>query len=164
MASPITTLGVATIAPATSATSPNVEMVASTQAQPTQKSQPTTPATTTTSQQLQKDTVDLSPTALDMSKELTQKKENEKKQPALYDTQLKNKLSEPVIQKPTDKADISVTKSFPPFMGNSEELKLIKSQAPALYRQILRMIVPPPANISYSDAQLLQRPTIDARM
>jgi hypothetical protein len=138
----------------------------------TQPAAPTMPAATGTAavpQQPTKDTVDLSPKALDLSKALANRKpaedqQKEEKQPALDDKQVERKLAEPVIQKPTDKPDLSLTKHYPPFMGNSEELKLLRSQAPALYRQLLRMIVPPPANISYTDAQLLQRATIDARM
>jgi len=169
MASPITTLGAATIGPPASVTTPGAEMVMN---GPTQPTAPTTPAATATAaapQQPTKDTVELSPTALDLSKALINRKpgeeqQKEDQQPALDNKQVERKLAEPVIQKPTDKPDLSLTKHYPPFMGNSEELKLLRSQAPALYRQLLRMIVPPPANISYTDAQLLQRPTIDARM
>lgn len=169
MASPITTLGAATIGPTASVITPGTELVMN---GPTQPTAPTTPATTTTAAaplQPAKDTVELSPTALDLSKALSNQKpgetqQQEDQQPALDNKQVERKLTEPVIQKPTDKPDLSLTKHYPPFMGNSEELKLIRSQAPALYRQLLRMIVPPPANISYTDAQLLQRPTIDARM
>lgn len=163
MASPITTLGAATIAPAASVTSPNAEMASTAQAQPAQPAPPTAPAAAAQPPPPPKDRVDLSPAALDMSKELTTKKEEEKKQPALYDDQLKRKLNEPVIEKPTDKPSLSSIKQYPPYMGNSEELKMLRSLAPALYRQVLQMIVPPPVNISYSDAQLLKRPDILAK-
>lgn len=162
MASPITTVGAATIAPAASVTFPNAEMVTTAQAQPPQAAPPTTPAAATQPPP-PKDRVDLSPAALDMSKELATKKEEEKKQPALYDDQLKRKLNEPVIEKPTDKPSLSSIKQYPPYMGNSEELKMLRSLAPTLYRQVLQMIVPPPVNISYSDAQLLKRPDILAK-
>ena len=172
MASPITTLGAATIGPSASVTTPGAEMVMNGPTQPPAPPAPPASATPGTSGGLQpptSDTVELSPKALDLSKALTNRKlaegqqENDK-QPALDDQQVQRKLAEPVIQKPTDKPDLSLTKQYPPFMGNSEELKLLRSQAPALYRQLLRMIVPPPVNISYTDAQLLQRPSIDARM
>lgn len=169
MASPITTLGAATIGPTASVTTPGAEMVMNGPTQPTPPAAPAAPAAGGAQQPPNRDTVELSPKAIDLSKELTNRKltedqQKEDKQPALDNQQVERKLAEPVIQKPTDKPDLSLTKHYPPFMGNSEELKLLKSQAPALYRQILRMIVPPPVNISYTDAQLLQRPTIDARM
>lgn len=160
MASPITTLGAAPLTPSVSVTSPNTEMASPVQAQPVT---PTTSATATQPLPPPKDKVDLSPAALDMSKELATKKEKEKNQPALYDDQLKRKISEPVIEKPTDKPSLSSLKQYPPYMGNSEELKMLRSLAPALYRQVLQMIVPPPVNISYSDAQLLKRPDVLAK-
>lgn len=164
MASPITTLGAATIGPAVSVTTPGTETVMTGQLQPAQQTQPAaTAASAAPQQQQQSDTVDLSPRALDLSKELTDKKEKEQKQPALDDQDLKRKFAEPVIRKPTDKTELSIAKSYPPFLGNTDELKQLRQVSPALYLQLLRMIVPPPVNISYSDAQLLQRPTIDAK-
>jgi len=169
MASPITTLGAATIGPTASVTTPVAEMVMNVPTQPAAPPTPAAPGIGSGQQASTSDTVELSPKALGLSKALTNQKLDEDQQtkdqqPALDNKQIERKLAEPVIQKPTDKPDISLTKQYPPFMGNSEELKLLRSQAPALYRQLLRMIVPPPVNISYTDAQLLQRPTIDARM
>jgi len=169
MASPITTLGAATIGPTASVTTPGAEMVMNVPTQPAAPPAPAAHGTGGGQQTTTNDTVELSPKALDLSKALTNQKLDEDQQtkdqqPALDNKQVERELAEPVIQKPTDKTDLSLTKQYPPFMGNSEELKLLRSQAPALYRQLLRMIVPTPVNISYTDAQLLQRPTIDARM
>jgi len=114
----------------------------------------------------QKDTVDLSSQALNLSKELAStqdRQEEQDKKPALEDAALQRKIAEPVIQKPTDKPDLSITKNFPPFMGNADELKQLRQISPALYRQVLGMIVPPPVNISYSDMQYLKRPTTVSR-
>lgn len=160
MASPITTLGTATIGPPASVTLPSAEVATSAQAPPVQQHEAAAPTAPLPQRQ---DKVEISSQALNLSKELANKQEAQEKQPALNDEYVKRKLAEPVIQKPTDKPDISIIKNYPPYLGSSEELKQLKAQAPALYRQILRMIVPPPTNISYSDAQLLQRPTIDAK-
>lgn len=114
----------------------------------------------------QKDTVDLSSQALNLSKELASTQDRQEEQdtkPALEDAALQRKIAEPVIQKPTDKPDLSITKNFPPFMGNADELKQLRQISPALYRQVLGMIVPPPVNISYSDMQYLKRPTTVSR-
>jgi hypothetical protein len=114
----------------------------------------------------QKDTVDLSSQALNLSKELAStqdRQEEQDKKPALEDAALQRKIAEPVIQKPPDKPDLSITKNFPPFMGNADELKQLRQISPALYRQVLSMIVPPPVNISYSDMQYLKRPTTVSR-
>jgi hypothetical protein len=47
-------------------------------------------------------------------------------------------------------------KNYPPFIGNANELKALKESSPALYREILKMIVPTPLDISYADMQMLQ--------
>lgn len=163
MASPIVTLGAAAIGPTAPATTPGAEMVVD------GPQQPVAAGATTTAQQPTKDRVELSSTALDLSKALGSRKQVGDRQsedglPTRTVQRDEQKPSEPVLQKMTDKPDISLIKQYPPFMGNSEELKRLRSQAPALYRQILRMVVPLPVNISAADAQLLQRPSIDARM
>lgn len=120
--------------------------------QPAQTVQPNKPTSNSSSQaQTQtKDSVTLSATALDMSKALNQQyeqkaevKQEVAKQQEVTDTEEKKSYK-------------SARKNYPPFMGNSEELKLLKESSPALYREILRMIVPPPLNISYGDKQMLQ--------
>lgn len=96
------------------------------------------------------DTVHISSTALDMSKALQQqadqrseiKKDTVKKQEQVKTQELK--------------AYTAPGKNYPPFMGNSDELQKLKETSPALYREILRMIVPPPVDLSYSDRQMLQ--------
>lgn len=109
----------------------------------------------------QKDTVDLSFQALNLSKELVSKQDGQDTKPALQDATVQQKNAEPTIQKPTDKPDVSITKQFPPFMG--DELNQLKQISPALYRQALSMITPPPVNISYADMQYLKRPTTVSR-
>lgn len=102
---------------------------------------PATPAT---------DTVHISSTALDMSKALQQqadqrseiKKDTVKKQEQAKTQELK--------------AYTAPGKNYPPFMGNGDELQKLKETSPALYREVLRMIVPPPVDLSYSDMQMLQ--------
>jgi hypothetical protein len=42
-------------------------------------------------------------------------------------------------------------------MGNLEELKLLKESSPSLYREVLRMIIPRPLNLSPTDLQYLQQ-------
>lgn len=100
-----------------------------------------------------KDTVALSDTAVDMSKVLNQqadKRSELKKEAARKEESSPEKAS---------KAYLAAGKQYPPFMGNGEELKALKETSPALYREILRMIVPPPLNISPTDLQALQGPT-----
>jgi len=165
MASPITTLGTATVVPAASVTSPKAETVMNgQQTQTVAQPQDTLSGANLNVLQPTKDTVALSSAARDLSKELQDQKDKQTKQPAMSDQEVKRKLAEPVIQKPTDKPDISIIKNFPPFMGNTDALKQLKQVSPALYRQVLSMIVPPPANLSYTDLQYLQKPRIDAKI
>ncbi|NJD37073.1 MAG: hypothetical protein FIA89_01940 [Geobacter sp.] len=99
------------------------------------------------------DTVALSETAVDMSKALNQqadKRSELKKEAARKEDQSPEKAS---------KAYLAAGKQYPPFMGNGEELKALKEASPALYREILRMIVPPPLNISPTDLQALKGST-----
>lgn len=100
-----------------------------------------------------KDTVALSDTAVDMSKALNQQadKRSELKKEAARKEDLSSEKA--------SKAYLAAGKQYPPFMGNGEELKALKEASPALYREILRMIVPPPLNISPTDLQALQGPT-----
>ena len=160
MASPIITLGTASISPAVPVTTPVTETVMTAQVQQTQQRE-STPLSSSPPKP-QQDTVKLSSTALNLSKELAASREDQDGQPALENQRIQREPASPVSQKPTDKVEISITKSFPPFMGGADELQQLKAEAPALYRQILRMVVPPPVNISYSDAQLLQRPGVDS--
>jgi len=96
------------------------------------------------------DTVALSSTALNMSKALNDqadKRSEIKKDAAKDQAQSADKAG---------KAYLAAGKSYPPFMGNGDELKALKETSPSLYREILRMIVPPPFNISPMDLQILQ--------
>lgn len=131
----------------------SVSVPVATEGSSTQLSQPsqsgTSPGSTSNTAATQ-DTVDLSPTALDMSKSLLQqadqrseiKKEAAKQEAQPASTELKSYTAP--------------GKSFPPFMGNTDELKKLKETSPSLYREILRMIVPPPVDLSYSDMQMLR--------
>lgn len=106
-------------------------------------------ALNTSIQASKQDSVTLSSTARDMSKALNQQHEQK--------TELKKeavRLQEQSSEKPG--AYTAAVKNYPPFMGNSEELKMLKETSPSLYREILRMIVPPPLNISPTDLQILQ--------
>lgn len=96
------------------------------------------------------DTVMISSEALDKSKDLQQKLDIQSYQ--------HNANSDVADQKTPDKAAVSVAsiKHFPPFMGDSESLQQIKQNSPALYREILKMMVPPPVNISYLDTMELR--------
>ena len=96
------------------------------------------------------DSVTLSSTARDMSKALNQQHEQK--------TEVKREAIKQQEKTATEesKAYTAAGKNFPPFMGNSEELKALKETSPSLYREILRMIVPPPLNISPTDIQILQ--------
>jgi hypothetical protein len=116
----------------------------------------TKPSTNSNSSQASsQDSVTLSSTALDMSKALIQQHEQktEIKQEAVKQEAVKQQAATETEEKKPYKA---MTKAYPPYMGNSEELKLLKESSPALYREILRMIVPTPLNISYADKQSLQ--------
>ncbi len=118
-----------------------------------QTNQPEKPAAPTGQQNTRSDTVALSDTAVDMSKTLNQqadKRSELKKEAARKDEQSPEKAS---------KAYLAAGKQFPPFMGDGEELKALKETSPSLYREILRMIVPPPLNISPNELQTLQGPT-----
>ncbi|MDK9718100.1 MAG: hypothetical protein OEL57_09370 [Trichlorobacter sp.] len=123
--------------------------------QPTPSTPTTKPSTSSNSQASSQDSVTLSSTALDMSKALIQQHEqkSEIKQEAVKQEAVKQQVAAETEEKKPYKA---ATKSYPPYMGNSEELKLLKESSPALYREILRMIIPTPLNISYADKQSLQ--------
>jgi len=112
-------------------------------------------APATGNQVARQDSVTLSSAALDMSKALKQQHE----QKADLQQQAVKQQDQPVSEE--KKPYKAAGKSYPPFIGNSEELKSLKESSPALYREILRMIVPPPLNISYSDMQLLQSGKLD---
>jgi hypothetical protein len=118
--------------------------------QPTPSAPTTKPSTSSNSQASSQDSVTLSSTALDMSKALNQQHEQK--------AEVKQEVArqKEAVDTEGKKSYKAMTKAYPPYMGNSEELKLLKESSPALYREILRMIVPPPLNISYADKQMLQ--------
>jgi hypothetical protein len=120
-----------------------------------QPSQPDRVAQATANQAGKQDSVTLSSTALDMSKTLNQQHE----QKVDLQQEAAKQQEQPVSEE--RKPYTAAGKSYPPFIGNSEELKSLKESSPALYREILKMIVPPPLNISYSDMQLLQSGKVD---
>lgn len=111
--------------------------------QPAQNDKPAT------SQVSSKDTVDLSSNALDLSKALN---EQNNAKGAVQNQPLRQNAP-PVLEKNPYEAP---SKSYPPFMGNAEALKALKETSPQLYREILKMIVPPPLDLSYSDLQMLR--------
>ena len=96
------------------------------------------------------DTVALSSTALSMSKALN----NQHEQKVVQQKEATKQQEQPVedVRKPYAAAG----KNYPPFIGNANELKALKESSPALYREILKMIVPTPLDISYADMQMLQ--------
>lgn len=96
-----------------------------------------------------KDTVELSNTALNMSKALN----SQSTQETALQTDLVQQKKEATKESTPYEAP---SKSYPPYMGDANELKNLKISSPALYREVLRMIVPPPLDISYADAQMLQ--------
>ena len=98
------------------------------------------------------DRVELSPNALSLSKRLT-----ESGQQQASDQQHDTAGDTVATAARADKTNAAYLKSFPPFMGNSSELTALKQSSPALYREILRMIVPPPLNLTYTDLQALQQ-------
>jgi len=151
MASPITS----TVSQVTA----NVQV--STPAPPTDtySNQPSKPAQSETSSSAQvskKDTVQLSQEALNLSKDLLQKNK------ALASgVEVPNeKVAE--MQKDNKPKEYSASKSFPPFIGNTGELKQLKQTSPALYREILKMIVPPPLDLTYYEQQMLKGPSTDS--
>lgn len=95
------------------------------------------------------DSVQISDKAMDLNKALNQRedqkgavqREKERQQQDLAARE-KNPYESPA-------------KQYPPFMGNTEALKILKQTSPALYREVLKMIVPPPADLSYADQQML---------
>lgn len=107
--------------------------------------------TTTGHQTAAQDTVNLSSSALDMSKALNEQADTR--------AELKREMLKQEEQSvDTEQAAYSASgKSFPPFMGNLEELKLLKESSPSLYREVLRMIIPRPLNLSPTDLQYLQQ-------
>lgn len=108
-------------------------------------------------QQNSQDTVALSSTSLAMSKALNESQNNnnqnntEKIKPA--------QATQPEAEE--SKTDITNIKRYPPFMGDASQLKALKQYSPTMYREILRMIVPPPIDLSYSDLQMLKGYTQD---
>lgn len=121
--------------------------------QASQPAQPAKPSSTPSAQgSAPQDTVALSATALDMSKALNEQADK------------RAELKKEAARKDARTADGEMQsykaagKIYPPFMGNSEELKALKQSSPALYREVLRMIVPPPLNLSPTELQALQGP------
>lgn len=159
MASPLTTLGAATIGATVSVTSPVTATVMSGQAQP---QTPQEASATPTTPLPQKDNVEISSQARSLSQRLAggpvSTTATNGPTPQVNQA-LTQKASGQVIIKPTDKPDLSFSKQYPPFIGDSSRLEQIKLTSPALYRQVLRMIVPPPVDLSYADMQYLKRST-----
>ena len=125
---------------------PEVSSVAS--PQPQQTDRPAAPVSP--QNQPVKDTVQLSNTALSMSKALNEQADQRaeiKREAAKTESNISEQKSSSYSQG---------GKAYPPFIGNSEELKKLKESSPALYREVLRMIVPPPLNLSPTDLQMLQ--------
>ncbi len=121
---------------------------AKTEAASPQAPQPTHIDKPATAQPAQPDTVDISSQALDLNKTL-----NEQQNPTGAVQQERKLQQEQTV---TEKSPYEAArKQYPPFMGDTEALKLLKQTAPALYREVLKMIVPPPANLTYSDRQIL---------
>lgn len=99
------------------------------------------------------DSVDLSSKALDMSKALNEQNAmNNNVQGAVKQEQVRQQQTDLSREKNPYETP---SKSYPPFMGNAEALKNLKQTSPSLYREILKMVMPPPANLSYSDMQML---------
>jgi hypothetical protein len=111
---------------------------------------PQTDKQTTSKPASTQDTVALSSTALSMSKALN----NQHEQEVVQQKEAAKQQEQPVEAE--RKPYTAAGKSYPPFMGNANELKALKESSPALYREILKMIVPPPLDISYADMQMLQ--------
>lgn len=96
------------------------------------------------------DTVALSRTAVDMSNS------SGKSSPL-------SSLREPKTEKQKNESAekqlkdyLAAGKNFPPFLGNSSELKAIKQMSLSLYREVLLMIIPPPLNISPGDLEMIK--------
>ena len=112
----------------------------------------TTSRQQTTSSSGTTDRVELSTNALTLSKRLSdsgEQQSSDQQHGTATDT------TAPTAQ--ADKLNALYLKSFPPFMGNSSELTALKQSSPALYREILRMIVPPPLNLTYTELQALRQ-------
>ena len=112
---------------------------------------------TTSPQQKTQDTVALSSRSLAMSKALNEQENTKLTSDTPQNTQTQNKQPDGGEIKP----DISSIKRYPPFLGDPSQLKALKQYSPALYREILRMIVPPPIDVSFSDLQMLKNYTQD---
>lgn len=96
------------------------------------------------------DSVTLSSTARDMSKVLNQKHDQK--------SEINKEAVKQKDQSASDgsKAYAKAGKNYPPFLGDGEELKILKETSPAMYREVLRMIVPKPLNVSPADLQILK--------
>lgn len=133
-----------TTAPEASATLQTASPTPQTAKQPISSTQPSA-----------KDTVELSSTSLALSKALNEQQQDQN--PATNATKANEAQNKTTAASPEElKPEQLLAKRFPPFMGNSNELKALKQYSPALYREILRMIVPPPLDLTYSDQQILQ--------
>lgn len=116
-----------------------------------QAMQPARIETVAPARQAAKDSVTISGAALDLSKALNRPDD---RKGAVQQERERQQLQreQATIQK---RSYQSATKQYPPFMGNTDVLKLLKQTSPALYREILKMIVPPLADLSYADQQML---------
>ena len=102
-----------------------------------------------TARPAQPDIVEISSQALDLNKTL-----DEQRNLAGAVQQERQRQQEQTVKEKSPYE--AARKQYPPFMGDTEALRLLKQSAPMLYREVLKMIVPPPANLSYADRLLLE--------
>lgn len=98
-----------------------------------------------------KDKVQFSQEAMTLSRGL-----QEKSNPIKYPDAKSKDAASGSLEEAKKVKEYFASKSFPPFIGNTTELKQLKQASPSLYREVLKMIVPPPLDISYYDAQILK--------
>lgn len=112
---------------------------------------PSTPAQDqreTVASSVKSDTVNISSRAVEMSKSLQEKHDV---QAALKRRDERRSESVGVAH-----ASVAMVKKYPPFLGNNDQLQALKQLSPGLYKEVLKMIEPPPVDLSYSDAQYLK--------
>lgn len=102
-------------------------------------------------QQQAQDSVIISGAALDLNETLNRR--GDRKGTVQQERERQQKEQEQVAAEKGSHQ--SAAKQYPPFLGDTEVLKVLKQTSPALYREILKMIVPPPADLSYADQQML---------
>ena len=150
MASPIVQISSSAITNVSTNSSPSIEMPAS---QPSKSPQNDSVSTVSSPQ---KDTVQISQEAISLSKDLN---DSGKLQSPARQTAVKP--SDSLVATQTSKDSGITNKSFPPFIGDNNELKQLKQTSPALYREILKMIMPPPLDLTYYEQQMLKGPDVN---